>query len=110
MTIMCTRCVFLGGLTALMTTPALAALKNGEPQELEIAMPEMRRISTNLWLGQLTPNVWIHTTTHVLPGVGYYPANGAIVIDGKDSLLIDTGWNDADATGILAAWESLRKP
>jgi len=73
-------------------------------------MPHMRRISTTVWLGQLTPNVWIHTTTHVLDGVGYYPANGAIVIEGDESLLIDTGWSGADATAILAEWVRLRKP
>lgn len=107
---MCTRCVFLGGVTALMAAPALAWPRVGVPQALEIAMPEMQRVSDTLWLGQLTPNVWIHTTTHVLEGVGYYPANGAIVIDGTESLLIDTGWNDADATAILAEWGRLRKP
>jgi len=73
-------------------------------------MPQMQRIATNLWLGRLTPNVWVHTTTHVLDGVGYYPANGAIVIDGNESLLIDTGWNAADASTILAEWERLRHP
>ncbi len=73
-------------------------------------MPAMRRVSDTLWLGQLTPGVWVHTTTHVLDGVGYYPANGAIVIDGNESLLIDTGWSDADADAILAEWTRLRKP
>jgi len=73
-------------------------------------MPEMRRISATLWLGQLTPNVWIHTTTHVLDGVGYYPANGAIVVGGSESLLIDTGWSGTDADAILDEWERLRKP
>lgn len=70
----------------------------------------MRRVSDTLWLGQLTPSVWVHTTTFVLDGVGYYPANGAIVIDGSESLLIDTGWSDAYADAILAEWERLRKP
>ncbi len=73
-------------------------------------MPGMRRISDTLWLGQLTPTVWIHTTTHVLDGVGYYPANGAIVIDRNESLLIDTGWSDAYADDIVTEWDRLRKP
>jgi glyoxylase-like metal-dependent hydrolase (beta-lactamase superfamily II) len=107
---MCTRCAFLGGLAAVTTSGAQAAPRKGDPQALEIAMPHMRRISDTMWLGQLTPNVWIHTTTHVLDGVGYYPANGAIVIDGRTALLIDTGWNDADARTILSAWVSLRQP
>jgi len=70
----------------------------------------MQRFSDTLWLGQLSRNVWIHTTTHVLDGVGYYPANGALVIVGDRTVLIDTGWHDADANAILAAWGRLRKP
>jgi glyoxylase-like metal-dependent hydrolase (beta-lactamase superfamily II) len=93
-----------------MTAPALAAMQQGDPQDLELAMAAMRRLSGNVWLGRLSPTVWIHTTTHVLRGVGYYPANGAIVVDGDASLLIDTGWNDADATTILDAWERLGQP
>jgi metallo-beta-lactamase class B len=107
---MCTRCFFVGGLTALMTAPALASERRGAPQALEIAMPGMRRIADNAWLGQLTTNVWIHTTTHVIDGVGFYPANGAIVVNGREALLIDTGWNDRDAATILDAWNNLQKP
>ena len=73
-------------------------------------MPGMRRVSDTLWIGQLTPSVWVHTTTHVIDGVGYYPANGAIVIDGSEALLVDTGWSDADAEAILGEWTRLRKP
>ncbi len=73
-------------------------------------MPRMRRVTDTLWLGRLTSNVWIHTTTHVLDGVGYYPANGAIVLQGEESLLIDTGWSDADAAAILTEWEAQKKP
>jgi metallo-beta-lactamase class B len=107
---MCTRCAFFGGLTALLTAPALAASRKGDPQALEIATPEMHRVSDTLWIGRLTPNVWIHTTTHVIDGAGYYPANGAIVIDGTESLLIDTGWNDADTTAILTEWQRRKNP
>jgi metallo-beta-lactamase class B len=106
----CTRCVFLTGLTALMTAPAVGSTRAGDPQALEIAMPGMRRLSDTRWLGRLTPNVYVHTTTHILEGVGYYPANGAIIVDGTESLLIDTGWNDADTDAILAAWERLPTP
>src|SRR5580700_7008684 len=106
---MCTRCVFLGGLTALMTVPAVAASTKGDPQLLEIAMPAQRRIAWNAWMGQISPNVWIHTTTHVVDGLGYYPANGAIVVHAGEALLIDSGWNDADALAILDGWHRLGK-
>jgi metallo-beta-lactamase class B len=106
---MCTRCVFLGGLTALMAAPAVAAGAKGDPQLLEIAMPAQRRIGWNAWMGQLSPNVWVYTSTHLVDGLGYYPANGAIVVHGDEALLIDTGWNDADAQVILDAWDRLGK-
>jgi glyoxylase-like metal-dependent hydrolase (beta-lactamase superfamily II) len=107
---MCSRCAFLGGLAALAGSPAVALARSGDPQLLEIAQPALQRVSATLWLGRLTPNVWLHTTTHVLSGVGFYPANGAIVVHGNESLLIDTGWSDADATGILGAWERAGRP
>jgi metallo-beta-lactamase class B len=108
---MCSRCAFLGGLGALVTVPAVAmAGGGGYPQRLEIAQPAMQRISATLWLGRLAPNVWLHTTTHVLDGIGFYPANGAIVVHGNESLLIDTGWSDADATAILGAWVRTGRP
>jgi glyoxylase-like metal-dependent hydrolase (beta-lactamase superfamily II) len=107
---MCTRCAFLGALTASVAAPISALARSGDPQLLEIAQPAMQRISDTLWLGQLTPNVWLHTTTHVLEGVGYYPANGAIVVDRNESLLIDTGWSDRDAAAILRAWERTGRP
>jgi metallo-beta-lactamase class B len=107
---MCTRCAFVGGLVGLMAAPALAAGRAGDPRALEIAMPDMRRVSDTLWIGRLTTHVWIHTTTHVIPDVGFYPANGAIVVDGDQALLIDTGWSDADAEAILAEWRRMRMP
>jgi len=70
----------------------------------------MTRVAPNVWLHRVSRHVWIHTTTHVLDGVGYYPANGAIVVDGRASLLIDTGWNDGDAVAILNAWERMSNP
>ncbi len=107
---MCTRCAFIGGLAALAATPAVASASTGDPQALEIAQPSMRRISETLWLGRLSPKVWLHTTTAVLDGVGYYPANGAIVAGERASLLIDTGWTDVDARRILAAWATTGEP
>jgi len=107
---MCSRCAFVAGLAAFVATPALASARSGDPQALEIAMPGMQRVSDTLWLGRLTPNVWIHTTTSVLDGIGSYPANGAIVVDGTQSLLIDTGWSDGYTNAILNAWERLGHP
>jgi glyoxylase-like metal-dependent hydrolase (beta-lactamase superfamily II) len=107
---MCTRCAFLGGLAGFAAIPAVASARTGDPQSLEIAQPSMRRVSDTLWLGRLSANVWLHSTTFVIPEVGYYPANGAIVVGEHGSLLIDTGWSDADARRILSAWEGTGQP
>jgi metallo-beta-lactamase class B len=107
---MCTRCAFIGAVAGFAALPALASAATGDPQALEIAMPGMRRVSDTLWLGQLSPNVWIHTTTRVLDGVGYYPANGAIVVTPNGAVLIDTGWSASYARAILDAWERMKLP
>ncbi len=107
---MCSRCAFVGGLIGFAALPAVAAARAGDPAALEIAMPAMERISDTLWLGRLTPNVWIHTTTNVLDGVGYYPANGAIVTGANAALLIDTAWSARYARELLDAWERRKLP
>jgi len=108
---MCTRCAFLAGAAAFAAAPAVASARTGDPGHLEIAMPGMRRVSDTVWLAQLTPNVWIHTFTKILDGdTVYYPANGAIVIDGAQATIIDPGWNSAQAAQILDAWKVLDKP
>ncbi len=101
---MCDRCTFLGGLASFSAMPLIASAGSGDPQSLEIAMPAMTRISNTLWLGRLTPSVWLYTSTYPLDGVGYYPANGAIVVDGKEALLIDAAWNPQTTRALLDAW------
>ncbi len=108
---MCTRCAFIAGVAAFAGAPVLASARTGDPASLEIAMPGMQRVSDTVWLGQLTPNVWVHTFTKILDGdTGYFPANGAIVVDGAQALAIDPGWNSGQAAEILDAWKRLRKP
>src|ERR1700757_3587881 len=96
---MCTRCAFIGGVTAALLMPATALARTGDPRELELGIPKMRRFSDTVWLGQLTPNVWLHTTTYDISQTfagdakgDWYPANGAIVVRGDHAVLIDTGW------------------
>jgi len=108
---MCTRCAFLAGATALVAAPAVALARTGDPQYLETAMPRMQRTSDTVWFGQLTANVWIFTTTKILDGdTGYYPANGAIVVQGSESLIIDAGWLPNQAAVVLDTWKSTGKP
>jgi len=106
----CSRCAFVAGLIGFAALPMAASARTGDPAALELALPKMERISDTLWLGRLTPSVWIHTTTFELEGVGYYPANGAIVTGARDALLIDTGWSARYARELLDAWERRKLP
>ncbi len=106
---MCTRAGFLTGVAVLAVAPAAVAAKTHSPQFLELAIPGMRQIDDSTWVGQLSPHVWIHTTTHDLDGAGYYPANGIIVENARDSLMIDTGWEPPQTESLLKFWRDVRR-
>ncbi len=100
----------MGGLASTVALPTLASARTGDPQALEIAFPAMRRVSDTLWIGKRTSSVWIYTVTHPLDGKLWYPANGAIVVDAGESILVDSGWRDADADAIVDEWQRMRMP
>ena len=52
---------------------------------------------------ELADGVWMHTSYADLPGIGPYPSNGLIVIDGEETILVDSGW-DEDQTGAILDW------
>ena len=59
----------------------------------------------------LSRGVWMHTSYTELPVWGPYPTNGLIVVDGDESILIDTAWNNAQTETILRwAKSELGKP
>ena len=108
---MCTRCAFIAGVAAFAGAPVLVSARSGDPAELELGVPNMKRYADTVWLAQITPAVWLHTTTFDLDGKGgWYPANGAIVVRGDHAVLIDTGWTHEQTVAILAAWEQTRQP
>lgn len=107
---MCTRCSFIGGVAAALLTPAVALARSGDPTALELGIPKMRRIADTLWLGQFSPNLWLHTVTHKLDDGTWYPANGAIVMRGDHALLIDTCWTPDQTRALLDDWHASNKP
>jgi metallo-beta-lactamase class B len=110
---MCTRCSFIGGVAAAaaaFVTPSFALARTGDPDSLETAIPNMKRLTDTVWLGQLSPNVWLHTVTHKLDAGEWYPANGAIVLRGDHALMIDTGWTPDQTRALLAQWHGTGKP
>lgn len=104
------RDLVLGLGAACCCVPLLAqAGTDGSPDQLELAVPAMRRIAKTTWVSQLTQRVWIHTTTTPLGKEGFYPANGLVVESEHDALLIDTGWELAQTRALLRFWKDERK-
>lgn len=93
----CTKC-FCAAVTlglALVLTGCRSA--SVSPAANQIA------ISEDIVLHPIAPGVWVHTTYFDLPGSGRVPANGLLVISGKEALLIDLPWTD-ELTGTLFDW------
>jgi metallo-beta-lactamase class B len=62
----------------------------------------MTRIEDTVWVAQVAPSVWLHSTTHMTGGF-MFPANGMIVDRPGGSLLVDTGWTPEQAE-VLVRW------
>lgn len=61
------------------------------------------RVSDDIALHPIAPGVWVHTTYHDLPNYGRVPANGLLVVDGQEAILIDLPWTD-EQTAALFDW------
>lgn len=64
---------------------------------------EMIRVSDDVFVQPVADGVWVHTTYYDLPGYGRCPANGLLVIEGKEAMLIDLPWTDG-LTATLCDW------
>lgn len=85
-----------------VASAAAEGVDPGLPTILELGADSMTRIASTVWVAQIAPHVWLHTTTHPIGGF-IYPANGLILTRERDALLIDTGWTP-DQARILAGW------
>jgi len=56
-----------------------------------------------LEIAPLSNNVYLHTSYRQLPGVGWFPSNGLVVVDGKRAVLVDTAWT-VEATQGIVEW------
>lgn len=74
---------------------------HSSPKNQEIS--KIITVSEDIELQRLKKDVWIHTTYTHLEGYGRVPANGLLVIDANEAVLIDTPWND-EQTGALFEW------
>ncbi len=64
---------------------------------------ESFEIAPGISLQPIAGGVWVYTTYFDLPDYGRYPANGLLVIDDKEAMLIDLPWTD-EQTGVLFDW------
>jgi metallo-beta-lactamase class B len=64
---------------------------------------ESIEVSSDIILRPTAKGVWVHTTYLDLPGYGRCAANGLVVVDGKEAMLIDLPWTD-EQTAILFDW------
>lgn len=61
------------------------------------------RISDDVDVTKLTEHVWLHTTYYDIGSIKRCPANGLVMIDGSQAIVIDTPWTDAQ-TKLLFDW------
>jgi metallo-beta-lactamase class B len=61
------------------------------------------RLKDDVTVKKLAEGVWLHTTYFDISGLKHVPANGLIVIDGKNAMMIDLPWTDTQA-GVLFDW------
>src|ERR1700683_5346373 len=90
------------GAVSLGTRPAPTSTPNPDVAP-GFAVPDMQRIADGVYVAQIGPGLWVHTTVGKLDDSSLYAANGALVEDGDGSVLIDAGWSPAQAEA-LAHW------
>ncbi len=60
-------------------------------------------LSDDVVLHRIAAGVWVHTTYFDVPGYGRTAANGLVLIDGNQAILVDLPWTD-EQTAILFDW------
>jgi len=89
------------GLAAAWPPTARAAGPAGAPEALELGTSPMTRIADTVWVAELEPGLWLHTSTGLIdPGL-YYPANGLVLERPGGALMIDTCTEHQQAEALL---------
>jgi metallo-beta-lactamase class B len=64
---------------------------------------ESIKLSDDVEVRQLAEGVWLHVSYYDIDGFENVPANGIIVIDTNEAIMIDLPWTD-EQTGVLFNW------
>lgn len=75
---------------------------DGLPTLLELGVEPMARIGQSVWVAQIAPHLWLHSTTALIAGF-VFPANGLVLERPGGSLMIDTGYAP-DQAELLLKW------
>ncbi len=94
--------------------PLLGALlvaglaRAGQP---ELADSRMTGLAPDVFVGQVESKLWVFTTLKTFPDGSVVPANGMLLTTEHGSVIVDPGWNDAQAR-LLLAWaeKTLKSP
>lgn len=86
--------------TVLLLMPLMGTDASDTPH------PGVTLTSPDLQVYPLKANVWVHRSWSTIDG-SRYPANGLIILDGEQLVLIDTAWGNA-LTEQLLAWMETR--
>lgn len=93
----------------LLLTVACASTQERGTPATPPRQPEYT-VAEDIHVRQLAPGVWLHTT---LAGARFdhVPANGLLIEDGEQSLLVDMGWNARQAEQLVTwARDTLHHP
>jgi len=60
-------------------------------------------LSDDVTIQQIAPSVWLYTASFNLPEYGRVPANGLMLVDKNEALLVNTPWTDSQ-TALLFDW------
>ncbi len=90
------------GLVALLLCAAFVA-RAEDSAPIAVDGTRVWHVSDQLQIRQLAPDLWEHTSWHLLDSNRPYPSNGLIVRDGDSITLIDTAWG-IEPTRQLIDW------
>lgn len=105
--------LLLGAACASTPDRAAPAADTQASRRQETSGPSEYTVAEDIQVRRLAPGVWLHTTLagEELGRYAGYPANGLLIEDGEEALLVDMGWNARHAEGLLTwARETLRRP
>lgn len=103
----CLRAPFIRAMATTSRPTGADRGADGLPNLLELGADHMLRIDRSIWVQEIAPRIWLHTTTARIAGGYVFPANGLIIERPTGSVMIDTGYLPEQAE-VLLQWSKTR--